>query len=240
MKFERHPEQHEHIGTGAYKRAYKIETVDGVPEVQLVMKHEYTNEQMKGLFYLNKIATAMFPGKIARVKQAGNFDDEEGKSSQFVAEYHEPDAQHVSMQHHAKALDGQYWADTDDEQEVAEEFSRLSTERSRLTRRHPGIQQFRDSYEEAGFVNKNPAMHIGWGSQDVILDEKGNFVYVDIDIPWDEPESVGEDTYTNKCLRFDPSALQAAIMSLPIETRNQAQVYFDRLIQLCREAGFGV
>lgn len=240
MKFERHPERHEHIGTGGYKRAYKVETVDGVPEVHLVMKHEYSNEQMKGLFYLNKIATAMFPGKIARVKQAGNFDDEEGKSSQFVAEYHEPDAQHVSMQHHAKALDGQYWADTDDEQEVAEEFSRLSTERSRLTRRHPGIQQFRDSYEEAGFVNKNPAMHIGWGSQDVILDEKGNFVYVDIDIPWDEPESVGEDTYTNKCLRFDPSTLQAAIMSLPIETRNQAQVYFDRLIQLCREAGFEV
>ena len=91
MKFERHPEHHEHIGTGSYKRAYKIETVDGVPEVQLVMKYEYTNEQMKGLFYLNKIATTLFPGKIARVKQAGNFDDEEGKSSQFVAEHQKPE-----------------------------------------------------------------------------------------------------------------------------------------------------
>ncbi len=240
MKFERHPERHEHIGTGAYKRAYKIETVDGVPEVHLVMKHEYTNEQMKGLFYLNKIATALFPGKIARVKQAGNFDDEDGKSSQFVAEYHEPDAQHVSMQHHAKALDGQYWADTDDEQEVAEEFSRLSTERSRLTRRHPGIQQFQEAYEQAGLINENGAIQIGWGAQDVIVDEKGNFIYVDIDIPWDEPEEVGEKSYTLRCLRFDPDKLQTTINTLDDVKRATVQVYFDRLMQLCREAGFEV
>jgi len=238
MKFERHPEKHEHIGTGAHKRAYKIETVDGVPEVQLVMKHEYTKEQMKGLFYLNKLATSLFPNKIAKVKQAGNFDDEERKSSQFIAEYHEPDPQHVSMQHHAKALDGKYWGDTDDEEESVKEFERLYTERSRLTRRHPSIQEFRSAYEQAGFANENGAVHIGWGPQDVIIDEKGNFVYVDIDIPWDEPEEVEEESHTERCLRFDPEKLQATINAAPEADRQKLQTYFERLLDLCREAGF--
>jgi hypothetical protein len=238
MKFERHPEKQEHIGTGAYKRAYKIESVGGVPEVQLVMKYEYTNEQMKGLYYLNKIATTLFPGKIARVKQAGNFDDEEGKSSQFVAEYHSPDAQHLSMQHHAKSLDGNYWPDTDDEEESAREFERLSTERSRFTRRHPGIQEFRNAYEQAGFANEKATLQIGWGAQDVTIDEKGNFVYIDIDIPWDEPDSVGEESHTIKCLRFDPEKLQTAINAADEANRQNLQSYFDRLMQLCKEAGF--
>ncbi len=240
MKFERHPQNHEHIGTGAYKRAYKIETVGGEPEVQLVMKHEYTNEQMKGLFYLNKIATTLFPGKIARVKQAGNFDDEAGKSAQFVAEYHEPDAQHASMQHQTKALDGKYWADTDEEEELVDRFHELSQERSAVTSENEALQEFCEAYDAAGFHNEEGALQIGWGSQDVIFKEDGSFVYVDIDIPWDEPESVGEETYTNACLRFDPVKLQAAIATLPAETREKTQVYFDRLMQLCREAGFAL
>ena len=240
MKFERHPEKHEHIGTGAYKRAYKIEMVGGLPEVQLVMKHAYTNEQMKGLYYLNQIATSLFPGKIARVKQAGNFNDGEGESSQFVAEYHEPDSQHVSMQHHAKALDGKYEPDTDDEEELVGEFERLSTERSRLTRLHPGIQEFRDAYEQAGFANENAALQMSWGAQDVILDDKGNFVYVDIDIPWDEPETVGEKSHTSRCLRFDPEKIQKTINDAAEADRVKLQGYFDRLMLLCRVAGFAV
>ena len=164
MKFERHPEKQEHIGTGAYKRAYKIESVGGVPEVQLVMKHEYTNEQMKGLFYLNKIATTLFPGKIARVKQAGNFDDGEGKSSQFVTEYHEPDTEHERLQHFTKALDGKYWPDNDDEQELVEAFDSISHKRERAAIDNKDLQSFRDAYEAAGFWNENGALQIGWGA----------------------------------------------------------------------------
>ncbi len=237
MKFERHPEHHEHIGTGAYKRAYKIETVDGVPVVQLVMKHEYTNEQMKGLFYLNKIATTLFPGKIARVKQAGNFDDEEGKSSQFIAEYHEPDAQHQSMQHQIKALDGKYWADTDEEEELVARFGTLSRSRDEIISDNKELQDFRDAYEAAGFYNEEGDVQIGWGSQDVIFDDEGNFVYVDIDIPWDEPDEVGEESHTERCLRFNPEKLQAAINAAPETDRLKLQLYFERLLALCRNAG---
>ena len=240
MKFERHPERHEHIGTGAYKRAYKIETIDGVPEVQLVMKHEYTNEQMKGLFYLNKIATTLFPGKIARVKQAGNFDDGEGKSSQFVAEYHEPDIEHERLQHFTKALDGKYWADNEDEVELAEAFDSISHEREKTSINNKDLQDFRDAYEAAGFYNEDGAVKIGWGAQDLIYNEDGSFVYVDIDIPWDEPDSVGEESHTLRCLRFDPEKLQATISTADEANRKNLQSYFDRLMQLCRDAGFAV
>ncbi len=240
MKFERHPERHEHIGTGAYKRAYKIETIDGVPEVQLVMKHEYTNEQMKGLFYLNKIATTLFPGKIARVKQAGNFDDEKGKSSQFVAEYHKPDIEHERLQHFTKALDGKYWADNEDEVELAEAFDSISHDREKTSINNKDLQDFRDAYEAAGFYNEDGAVKIGWGAQDLIYNEDGSFVYVDIDIPWDEPDSVGEESHTLRCLRFDPEKLQATISTADEANRKNLQSYFDRLMQLCRDAGFAV
>ena len=240
MKFEKYPQRHEHIGTGAYKRAYKIVDEDGRPEVQLAMKHEYTNEQMKGLFYLNKIAISLFPGKIVEVKQAGNFAEEGVVTSQFRAEYHEPDAEHLRMQHHIKALDGKYWADTDDEEELMGVFQDISDSRSELLQNNQELQDFIDAYDAAGFQNEEGALQFGWGTQDVILKDDGSFVYVDIDIPWDEPDSVGEETHTEKCLRFDPKKLQAAINTLPEPERNKTQGYFDRLMTLCREAGFAV
>jgi hypothetical protein len=242
MKFERHPEKHEQIGVGGYKRAYKVIEGSASPEVQLVMKHQYTNEQMKGLFYLNKLATLMFPDKIARVKASGNFLDEDGEveSSQFRAEYHEHDPVHQRMQHHAKAFDGNYAAENDDQQESLEIFNELSTERSRLARRHPGIEAFREAYKNAGFENEEAAVKISWGPQDVIIDEKGNFTYVDIDVPWDEPEDVGKEAYDKSCLRFDPIKLQAAIDTLDEPNRTTAQGCFDRLVGLAKDAGFSI
>jgi hypothetical protein len=242
MKFERQPEKHEQIGVGGYKRAYKIEGDGSAPEVQLVMKHPYTNEQMKGLFYLNKLATLLFPGKIAEVSQAGNFLNQEGEieSSQFRAEYHEHDLLHQAMQEQAKVIDGGYAPETPQEEAAYDVFRKLSTERSRLTRRHPGIEAFRDAYEEAGFVNKDTALSIEWGPQDVIVDSKGNFVYVDVDVPWHEPEEVDEESHNSRCLRFDPKKLQVAIDGIEESKRKEAEMYYGRLMDLVKEAGFEV
>jgi hypothetical protein len=240
MRFERQPEKHEQIGVGGYKRAYKISEGLDTPEVQLVMRHQYTHEQMKGLLYLNKIATILFPGKIAKVKAAGNYitEDSEIVSSQFRAEYHEHDPIHSNMQHQAKVFDGNYSAYNDEQQESVERFFEISKGRSRLTRRHPGIEAFHQAYEEAGFVNEDRAVKIYWGPQDVIIDEKGNFIYVDIDVPWDDPEEAGVSRFDLRCLRFDPVKLRATIATLDEPERTQAQGYYDRLMSLATEAGF--
>ncbi len=242
MKFERHPEKHEQIGVGGYKRAYKISEDGRTPEVQLVMKHKYTNEQMKGLFYLNKIATILFPGKIAAVSASGNFFSEEGgvESSQFRTKYHEHDPVHKSMQHHAKVFDGKYAAENDEQEESLERFWDLSEERDKQTQNHQGIEEFREAYHAAGFENEQAAVHVYWGSQDVIIDEKGNFVYVDIDVPWDEPEEVGQGEHNNRCLRFDPEKLRTAIASLEEPDRERAEGYYTRLIELARQTGFSL
>jgi hypothetical protein len=240
MKFEQNPKQYEQIGVGAYKRAYKIEVVDGTPKVQLVMKHEHTNEQMKGLFYLNKIATALFPEKIAAVHQAGNFERDDAAASQFLTEYHEPDTQHKSMQHYMKALDGKYWADSDEDEELIEAFSHLSDIRGEELENNPEVQDFRNAYEAAGFHSVEAAIGVTWGAQDVIFKKDGGFIYVDIDIPWDEPEGIGEEARTKKCIRFDSEKLQVAIDAMPQERRATTQAHFDRLMDLCRAAGFSV
>lgn len=240
MKFEQNPQKNELIGAGAYKRAYKIEAMGEIPEVHLVMKSEYTNEQMKGLFYLNKIATALFPGRVASVNQSGNFKGDETTSSQFLADYHEPDAQHKEMQQHMKALDGKYWSDTDEEEETVEAFSDIFDIRGEEMEKNKEVQDFRDAYDAAGFHNPESIIGITWGPQDIIFKPDGSFVYVDIDIPWDEPQEVEEGTHTIKCLRFDPEKLKQTIAAMPEEKRVSTQAYYDRLMELCREAGFEV
>jgi hypothetical protein len=237
MKFENNPQKHEKIGVGGYKRAYKIYN-EGRPEVQLVMKYEYTDLQMKGLFYLNKIATAIFPGKIASVMQAGNIHNEDSVVSQFRSEYYEPDEQHRDMQSVAKLIDGNYEFQSDDP--LHQEFSSMWGKRACGLRSNPDVQKFVDAYEEAGFLAQDAALPISWGPQDIIFSQDGSFVYVDVDVPWDEPEEVGEDSYTARCLHFDPVKLQKTIHALPEETRREVQTHFDRLIALCQEAGFQI
>ncbi len=242
MKFEYNPQHHEQIGVGGYKRAYKVVSEAGTPEVQLVMKHRYTNEQMKGLFYLNKIATLLFPGKVASVRQAGNVIGKENtiESSQFRAGYIKPDAIHEVIQDHAKAFDGDIWAAENRDDALLGELERLTNERIKRMKETPEIEDFQTAYEAAGFVNDDGAIKIGWGAQDVIFGESGDFTFVDIDVPWDEPDDVGEPGYTPRCLRFDPVKLKLAIATLPEPQQSEAHTYFGRLEEQMRSAGFSV
>jgi len=242
MRFESTPDPREQIGVGGYKRAYKVVRADGTPEVQLVMKHQYTNEQMKGLFYLNKIATLLFPGKIAAVKQGGNIHGDDGQvvSSQFVSHYVEPDAQHRDIQEFATQFDGDMEAAREYDESHGGRLEAITNDRYDRLYTDNAIEAFRAAYAAAGLSNPDGAVQIGWGAQDVVFTKDGDFTFVDVDVPWDEPEDIGADAYTDQCLRFVPAKLQEAINTLPEPERTQTLQYYVRLEEQMRLAGFVV
>ncbi len=233
MKFEPHPEKFPKIGEGNFKHAYRIE--DGL--VQLVMKSEHIPLQMKGLLYLNKIATALFPGKIAQVVMSGIVEGDEGHTSaQIVSRYHEPDERHRRMQTLIKALQGRSWAENEEEQEWGEELKELYEISSSEISNRNDITQFKKKFEETGFFESN------WSAQNFVFNEDGSFTFVDIEMPWDEDihDTAPKTTRYKSSLNFDPEKLQIAINAATDADRPALQSYFERLMQLCREAGFEV
>lgn len=235
MKFETQPNPEQKIGAGGYKEAYKIEGASG-PEVHLSFKHAYTNEQIKSVFYLNRIATLLFPGKIARISQAGNaIDDAENKSSQAFAEYIDSsaDPEHLDLQKGYSTL----YEGPDEESDP--HFDNIWAQRLERMEKDPEVQAFLDKYEEAGLV-AGFGKSLRWGPQDLIFQKDGTFTFVDVDVAWDEPEDLYKKGYSRDLLRFDPKKLQTAINKLKEEDRNQAQAAYNQLITLCRKAGINI
>lgn len=237
MKLNGAPSPEKQIGVGGYKRAYLIEK-EGKAEVHLVFKDTYTPQQIKGLFYLNKIATALFPEHIVKVTQVGNTESGEDTTTHAFTEYVTPDAQHVALQNESLKFDFKSVEDLDTNEEIMarEQFNHLNRQRQTDFNKVE-VSKFINSYEKSGLVAGFGHM-VRWGPQDLILKSDGNFIFVDIDVAWDEPEDMGETEHTNSLLRFDPKKLQESISHLSEPMKSDAQSAYDRLIVLCREAGF--
>ncbi len=225
MPFEK-PKNTTQIGEGAYKRVFRSDS-ESPDYVWAEFKHAYTPEQAKSIYYLNNIAYLLFPKHTVRIRQAGI--DNKGRTH-IASEYVSPEADiiHQAIQTETIAGNG----------ELSDE-SKAFDERAELMSSSEDINHFIEQYEKAGLRANFATIHT-WGPQDIIFDEHGNFKFVDIDPAWEEPEEIDEESYTSNCLRFDPTKLQAAIADLEGAKQEQAQMYFDRLLELCRSVGFEV
>ncbi len=236
MRFES-PKPEKKIGTGGYKEAFLTE--GPVRQVHLRFKHPYTHNQIKSVFYLNKIATKLFPNKIAIVTQVGNDSQEDGNQvTSAYTNYVEPDDQHVAMQSEALVYKFDGLQTTPEQDLAADRFFDLSEERMKIFD-EPAVKEFLKKYERSGLV-ENFGKQAKWGPQDVIRNKDGSFTFVDVDVAWDEPEDLGETVYSKKLLRFDPKKLQHSIRALSEPARTGAQKAYDRLISLCKSTGFAI
>jgi len=225
MQFER-PRDAAHIGEGGYKKVYRSNS-ENPDRVWAESKHEYTPAQAKSIYYLNNIAHLLFPTHTVKIHQSGVTED----GSAYIASKYvstQADSAHQTIQEEMLKGNGEM-------QDKLEIFN----ERAAVVDSSDDIKRFIDKLETAGLRENFAAVH-ALGPQDVIFDADGGFRFVDIDPAWEEPEDIGEAGYTENCLRFDPIKLQAAIQELEEGKQKQAQVYLDRLLELCRSVGFEV
>mgnify|MGYP000910256647 CR=1 FL=1 len=224
MQFER-PKHASQIGEGAYKKAfYERESGD---LVWVEFKDTYTPAQAKSIFYLNNIAHLLFPLHTVKIAQSGVTPN---NTPYLRSSYISPEADeaHQSIQTETLQNNGQPF-----------DNSGAFDNRAAVMDHDAAINEFLDAFKDSGLKDNFSLIH-AWGPQDVIFEVNGNFRFVDVDPAWEEPEDIGEDDYTNACLRFNPKKLEATISLLDDETKKKAMSYFDRLLTLCREQGFNV
>lgn len=227
MRFEnphQQPTKFEKIGEGTQKHAYR--NLEDPNSVTVAFKYEWTNEEVKAMFYIQKIAHIIFPDETVNVHQVGRVLNEDGDSSSYARSQYvsaENDPTHQRMQTILSENDGSAW-------DLNKKDSKEMDEYYKQSRQDKRVRMFLHKYAKAGLENRLAP----FGRQDRIELGDGKFKYVDLAVPW----NIDEDDKNHKELLFDPEKLEQAINELPELTRKKAQVYYDRLVSLCRDAGF--
>ena len=225
MRFEK-PQSAKQVGEGGYKKVFHSPTEQG-DRVWAEFKHSYTPEQAKSIYYLNNIIHLLFPEHTIKITQSGiDANNQAYLMSEYVSSA--ADSVHNAIQKEALANAGQPYSE-----------SPVFADRAEMMESSEEIQSFIDRYEAAGLRENFAAVH-AWGPQDVLYEESGNFRFVDVDPAWEEPEEIGEEGYTEACLRFSPEKLGTAIGQLDGDKKAKAQNLYNRLLALCREVGFKI
>jgi hypothetical protein len=231
MRFEnpnKDPKVFKEIGEGTQKRAFL--DVKNPDSVTLEFKWPWRNEEIKAMFYIQKIAHLLFPNETIDVLQVGNVTDEQGKTTAYArTEYVSPasDPTHQRLQEILKPVEGLAY-ELEEGGEAEAELRAIMKE----SRKDKRVQAWYRLYAKVGLENRLAPL----GRQDRIVDEQGNFKTVDIAVPW----YIDDDKPEYKELLFDPKKLARAIAQLPEATRGRAHVYYERLLELCRQVGFDV
>jgi hypothetical protein len=111
MRFEnpnQQPDKFRKVGQGAYKVGYVHE--NDRDAITLKFKNEWSNEEMRALFYIQKIAHLIFPEETVAVRQVGSIVEGEKLVNFARTEYVSPehDAVHQRMQEIYDPADGIY------------------------------------------------------------------------------------------------------------------------------------
>jgi len=229
MRFEnpqQKPDRFEKVGEGTQKFAYRNEDDPG--SIYLEFKHEHSNVEMKAMFYIQKIAHLIFPDETVAVQQVGSVTNKNGRITNFArTEFvsQETDPVHLRMQEMYRGVGGDYSLIKGKEKKEIKKYYTASLNDSR-------VRAFLRQFAKAGLENRL-AM---FGRQDRIETGNDKFKYVDIAPPW----YIDEEYPETKELLFDPKKLKKAIEQLPEASQKKAFVYFDRLLDLCRQVGFEV
>ncbi len=212
------------IGEGIEKRVYRLP--NDAAHATLEFKYEnYSNEQIRGLFYFQKICHLLFPAHIVDISQSGNIPDGTGARAFARTPLIKTDADPLHSE-----IQNAYIAAAGDSESLTEAGSQLWDQAAAQNEQNEPVQQFLDDAIKAGIWHASDP----WGPQDCIHDAAGGFTFVDTHVPWMETV----DPVTGqlvKILLFYPDWLEQAISKLPAERQKPAQVFFTRLMQIYRE-----
>lgn len=206
------------LGVGTRKKAY-LE-----PEaVRVVFNERLTNEQIKSVYALDKIAQTLFPGIIPSIKGAGNTTE---NTSEYVVEGVPHDELHQRIQQ----LEIKRSSQTADAEDL-KLLERLAYEADRRLDR-PDVQSFIQQMDGAGFRHQDTTAGLNY----IFSENDKQFWYVDKSPGWLHGES--PDNEPRFIMHFDPGVLNETIERInDPEKRSSAKGYFENLMTLASRAG---
>ncbi|MBI4093403.1 hypothetical protein HY417_00410 [Candidatus Kaiserbacteria bacterium] len=200
------------------------ETYDQGKRIEAIFHEELTNEQIKSVYDLNRIAHALFPMHIPRIKSAGNTG---GGISGFWDTKVPRDPMHEEIQN-LQIKKYQQAATMED----LRRLDQLIFQADHKIRFRPAVQEFIAKMRDAGLQHHDTET----GYNYAFGNGEQTFWFVDKKPGWLRRAS--EDGKPAFLMHYDAEKLQRAIMNIEDpEVRQEAQRCFDRLQELAAKAG---
>lgn len=130
----------------------------------LEFKYPSTNEEIKAMFYIQKIAHLLFPDETVAVHQVGNVTRGEDTVAHARTELipHTTDPVHVKIQEGFLEASG-------DPDRLSTEAEAFYDSQINANVKNSAVQRFYRAYDRAGLWNRLA----GFGRQDAVMDGKG-------------------------------------------------------------------
>mgnify|MGYP001234669953 CR=1 FL=1 len=203
------------IGIGVEKRIFRNELDPN--KIRAEFREKLTDEEIKGIYYFNKLLHLLFPNNIPEIYRAGNL--KEGAGSQFEAEYIEPDdlLREISK-----------YAVEDEDYLMGNAESRIS---SRERERIDSLERIRTSNEfVADLTEQLKAVGVGVDTHNAgnfKIDSNYNVVFLDLVKPFAVERGVVK-------LHFNTEKMYRYLATLEVNDPRYklAEVYMTRTLEL--------
>ena len=199
------------IGVGTEKRIFQSTHND--THVEGVYHKPLSNEEIKGVYYYNKLLHILFPVNTTDIHRAGNTE-----VSSFIAD-------HVVLDEQAQEFaDLGVEIDTRNEVPDGELFERIGegNEKGYKFMNDERVEQLHNKFATVG-------VPLDWNHRNFTLDKNGEVIFLDMQRPYQE-EFRGE-----RRLNFDLDKLKSAIDKLDGNQRQLALTCFERIMELHRQ-----
>lgn len=202
----------EQIGAGYSKKVFS--DPENQQRVDIEFREKLTNNQIKSVYYFNKLLKLFYPNNIPNVYIAGNKDD-----SYIKAEKLERDTEHERTANRL-VTDDEYFMGNADSVLAQEDRDEVDSQ-IQIRTNDPRVLQFVKSVYQNGFL-------IDPAGQNYVFSKDGTLKYVELNPAW-------EYHFGEMMRSFDPERLEDAINKLLPSQREQATQYLNRINALLEE-----